>query len=47
MTHKSFATPQQLLSLLRDRFYLEAPEGLSETEHAKWVKEKQLPIRLK
>ncbi|KAL7417088.1 ras GEF [Mrakia frigida] len=47
MTHKSFATPQQLLSLLRDRFYLDAPEGVGEDELQRWVKEKQLPIRLK
>ena len=47
MTHKSFATPQELLSLLRDRFYLEAPAGLSDEDRVRWTKEKQLPIRLK
>lgn len=47
MTYRSFATPEQVIDLLRARYNLAPPEDLSEDELKDWQDRKQKPVKLR
>lgn len=47
MTYKSFTTIDELFELLKERFWLEAPDVLSSLELEDWNKNKLEIVRLR
>lgn len=47
ITYRSFATPEQVIELLRARYTLAPPDDLSEDELKDWQDRKQKPIKLR
>ncbi|KAH7105015.1 ras GEF [Auriculariales sp. MPI-PUGE-AT-0066] len=47
LTFKSFATPDQVLDHLIQRFFIQPPEGLSQTDFHYWAENKQKVIQLR
>lgn len=47
MTYKTFCTSQALLGLLKDRYNLEPPPGISQQDFKMWVEQKQKLVRFR
>ncbi len=47
LTYRSFTTPQALLTMLKQRYNIQPPSGLSEKELSLFVEKKATPIRLR
>ena len=47
LTYPSFVTASELFEKLLERFYIQAPPGLSETEAPRWIEQKQQTIRFR
>ncbi len=47
MTFKSFATIDQVFDMLVERYNIQPPEGLSQSEIEDWAKQKKTPIKLR
>ncbi|KAF9998234.1 hypothetical protein BGZ79_008086 [Entomortierella chlamydospora] len=47
LTYRSFATTDELFTLLFRRFTISPPQGLEAHEHEEWVEKKLTPVRLR